>query len=207
MDDKKELTPASAGCSVADEFAKQLHEQYAVNDNAKSSNVISFITAIAFVFVGFGYVYVQPYISKSDVSGAYPSLLLSVDILANVIFVLMAILCVTFGSSTRRDHVVVTRIRQQYASGYLYDWFNGKYNGCGKSLLNYLPDYYMIMFLFIQLFVILLAVGCKNNIEATEMSPCCWLFIALLSIIINVAHYFYHYCKYLFFLKEKERNC
>lgn len=205
MDDKVDLMNIQGKCNVADEFAKQLHEQYAVSDNAKTTNVISFIAAIAFVFIGFGYVYIQPYLSKEEIAIDYSSLLLYADILANIVFVLLTILCVSFGYSTRRDHVVITRIRNQYASKYLYDWFNGKFNGCGKSLLNYLPNYYMIMFVFIQIFIFTLALGCARNIGAQDISECSWYFIALLAVLINIGFLFYNFCKYILFLKEGEK--
>ena len=75
--------------TLAFEMAKQLHEQYAVNDNAKASNVISFIAAIAFVFTGFGYVYMQPYLNEIEQIKDYSQLLFSAYIIAVAILVLM----------------------------------------------------------------------------------------------------------------------
>lgn len=192
---------------IPSDFAKQLHEQYSINDNAKASHVIGFITAIAFIFTGFGYVYAQPYLSNDFTpSPAYSQLLLSVDILANVMLLLLAILCVNFGYSTRRDHVVITRIRQLYAMGETDKWFNGQYDGCNKNEFNYLPDYYIIMFVFIQIFIALLALGCSFNIANSDVPRCNWWIIALFPFFFSIMCWCCHYCKYLGILTDKEKK-
>lgn len=189
------------------DLAKQLHEQYSINDNAKSSNVIGFIAAITFVFVGFGFVYAQPYLNNEGlINTYYLQLLKSADILANVILLLLAILCVNFGCSTRRDHVVISRIRNQYAKEETEKWFNGKYKGYMKDRLNYLPDYYFIMFIFIQIFIVLLAFGCTYNIGTSDEPKCCWWIIALIPITISVLCWCHHYCRYLEFLTDEEKK-
>ncbi len=205
MDDIQELKQTNSNCCVADDFAKQLHEQYSINDNAKTTHVIGFITAIAFIFIGFGYVYVQPYLSNKPLPD-YSLLLLSVDILADVMLILLSFLCVCFGCATRRDHVVITRIRDKYIPKDKTIWFKGKYNGFGKNEFNYLPDYYRIMFVFIQIFIILLALGCSINTGVIEPSKCHWFAIALISIFINLGCWICHYCKYLEFLSDKEKS-
>lgn len=181
------------------ELAKQLHEQYAANDNAKITNVIGFLAAITFIFVGFGYVYVQPYLKDALETGTnYLSLLLSADIVATTILVLMSVICTEFGYSTRRDHVVITRIRQVYAEKDTQQWFNGKYCGFGKNIIKFLPNYYLTIFVFIQLFIGLLAVGChtNNGVSASNPTPMRWYIIAGVAVIINicvVVRYFYKY--------------
>ena len=207
MDDKIDLINTQGKCNVADEFAKQLHEQYSINDNAKASHVIGFISAITFIFTGFGIVYAHPYlIDASLLSPAYSQLLMSVDVLANMMLLLLALLCVNFGYSTRRDHVVITRIRKRYAKEETKMWFNGKYNGCDKSDLNFLPNYYIIMFVFIQIFIVLLALGCSLNIT-TSNEPCCkWWLIAIFSIFVSIMCWCCHYCKYSDFLTDEEKR-
>lgn|GEM_PF-4539544 len=188
--------------SLVYEMAKQLHEQYAANDNAKTTNVIGFLTAITFIFVGFGYVYVQPYLSTAlNEDADYPQLLLSADIIANLVLVLLSVLCVNFGYSTRRDHVVITRLRKLYMDEYLQNsWFNGKFDGFRKGKFSYLPDYYMIMFVFIQVFIITLSAGCLINEKKVDM--CCCITIGVMAIIINVIYFLCKYKKY-----EKFQTC
>lgn len=192
---------------IAYDFAKQLHEQYSINDNAKASHVIGFIAAIAFIFTGFGIVYAQPYFSNDVIpSPAYSQLLMSVDILVNVMLLLLAILCVNFGYSTRRDHVVITRIRKLHAMKETNEWFNGKYEGCNKNEFNYLPNYYIIMFIFIQLFIALLALGCSFNIATADVPRCNWWIIAMFPFFFSIMCWCCHYCKYLGFLTDEEKK-
>ena len=44
--------------SLKEDFVKQLHEQYAINNNAHLSSVISLMVAMLAVFYGFGYMFV-----------------------------------------------------------------------------------------------------------------------------------------------------
>lgn len=190
--------------TLAFEMAKQLHEQYAINDNAKAGNVIGFIAAIAFVFVGFGYVYAQPYLKNSLSDDDYKYLLLSAYIVANVILLFMSFMCVMFGYSTRRDHVVITRLRTEYANDECKKWFKEKFNGCGKKIIDFLPDYYKIMFVFIQIFIILLAVGCKYH----KIQICNgWMISTVaIGILTNIGYWVWNHSKYNDFQTEEEKK-
>lgn len=185
--------------SLAFEMAKQLHEQYAVNDNAKASNVIGFLTAFAFVFVGFGYVYQQPYIDISVLSkdSTYAELLLYVNILANAILSLLVLLCVSFGYSTRRDHIVISKIRKNEGVESLYG------DGCEKKIWNYLPNYYSIIFVFSLLFQLLLTIGYCLNIGIKECCYRCTSFFFFIGFfVLNFSFYCYYFHKYSKFKRE-----
>ena len=193
--------------TLAFEMAKQLHEQYAANDNAKASNVISFIAAIAFVFIGFGYVYVQPYLKdRLNDCADYPLLLFSAYIIAIVMLVLMSSLCVNFGYSTRRDHVVITRLRNNYAENETKEWFNEKFKGNGKNILTFLPGYYKIMFVFMQIFIFLIAVGCIMNEKDMSNYCICIILIGIIAILVNLAYLIWKFCNYCHFQDEKEKE-
>ncbi len=185
--------------TLAYEMAKQLHEQYAINDNAKSSSVIGFLTAIAFIFAGFGYVFAIPYQSDKVVNPeSYPCLLIMVEILVGTILTMFAFLCVNFGFSTRRDHIVISMIRED-AGLKNGEWFS---DGRDKCICNYLPGYYAILFWFIQIFIILIAVGVCLN---TAISICeCKLLamaISIVFIVINLSYY-----RQVFFSYDNFRN-
>lgn len=172
--------------TLAFEMAKQLHEQYAINDNAKAGNVIGFIAAIAFVFTGFGYIYIQPYLNTDK---NYPQLFVSAYVLANMVLSLLAVLSVIFGYSTRRDHIVISKIREKEG----VEWFK---NGRKKEWYNYLPNYYSIIFLFVMLAQILIFVGALMNIGMEKESKCyvCIFFIIL--VVINLFFYYKYYQEY-----------
>ena len=191
--------------SLAFEMAKQLHEQYAANDNAKTTNVIGFLAAITFIFIGFGFVYVQPYLKDTlNKRNDYQLLLLSVDVIINMILVLVSVLCVCFGYSTRRDHVVITRLRKQYAAKENEAWFLGKYDGIGKNMFKYLPDYYSIIFIFIQIFIVCLAIGCCINVGVKKYDSCWWR-IAGVAIVLNLGIYICYFVKYTEMQETKKK--
>ena len=193
--------------TLAYEMAKQLHEQYAANDNAMASNMIAFLTAIAFIFAGFGYVYAQPYLSDSlEGCENYPCLLFSAFVVSCTILMLMSLLCVKFGYSTRRDHVVITRLRKTYAKEEFEMWFNGKFNGCGKHIYDYLPDYYMIMFVFIQIFIIFLTIGCYINIQMQNQCRTGIILVAIVSMVINLLSISCYCRKYKRFQTDEEKK-
>ena len=183
--------------SLAFEMAKQLHEQYSANDNVKASNVISFVAAIAFVFVGFGYVYLQPYIKSEE--NDYQQILLMANVIADVILTLLAMLCVSFGYSTRRDHIVIGRIRRSEG---IENWYR---KGCDKKIWNYLPDYYFIMFVFSLLIQLLLTVGiCQNKVVNECIYKITSIIILIISLVSILSCYIFYYYKYTKFQKNVE---
>ena len=115
------------------ELYKQLHEQYAVNDNNKTSSVISFLAAIFSIFVGYGFTFYY------DNTG---ECLVAVTIASQLMLIFLCILCLYFGYSTRRDQFITYKIREKYHVQIPYtNPFERKTNW-----FNYLPDYYAIMY-------------------------------------------------------------
>lgn len=85
---------------------KQLHQQFAEADNNKSSSIFGLLTAIAFVFTGYGY-YLVNYVDK------YPYLT-AINCLVHIVLCLLCAYIVNAGYTQRRDQIIVFRIRQQY---------------------------------------------------------------------------------------------
>lgn len=116
------------------ELYKQLHEQYAVNDNNKTSSVISFLAAIFSIFVGYGFTFYS-----SNETG---ECLVAVTLASQLILIFICVLCLFFGYSTRRDQFITYKIREKYGVQLPYtNPFERKTNW-----FNYLPDYYAIMY-------------------------------------------------------------
>lgn len=123
------------------ELYMQLHEQYAVNDNNKTSSVISFLAAIFSIFVGYGFTY---YYDKTG------ECLVAVTIASQLMLIFICVLCLFFGYSTRRDQFITYKIREKYNVNIPYtNPFERKTNW-----FNYLPDYYAIMYYGCMIFLL-----------------------------------------------------
>ena len=96
------------------ELEKQLHEQYAINNNAHTSSFISFVVALLALFGALGYVYAftPPYkYLHHDIFSIDVFFLLSIVVSAILLF--LACICSHLGCSQRRDNIVITRIREK----------------------------------------------------------------------------------------------
>lgn len=87
------------------EMELQLHEQYAINNNANLSSVITLLAALFAVFCAYGWVYVN-------------KVCLLAHVFAAVCFVLslMYCICLCVGVGQRRDQFIIDAIRKKYNS-------------------------------------------------------------------------------------------
>ncbi len=175
------------------ELYKQLHEQFAVNDNNKTSNVISFIAAIITVFAGYGYVI---YNSEEIFY------LVGVTFVSHLVLLFLFTLCIFFGYSTRRDQIITFKIRDDYGIVLPYK----KPSGRGDKWYGFLPDYYKIIAIYCMLFIIaiiFISVFKLWIIKADFLRECCgivtvigyFIFFILIPLIIY-RHYHIKFCKF-----------
>ncbi len=173
------------------ELYKQLHEQFAVNDNNKTSNVISFLAAIFSVFIGYGFTI------YNDKSGEY---LIAVTIASQLILLFLCTLCLYFGYSTRRDQFITHEIRKKYMVNLPYtNPFDRKSN-----FFNFLPDYYAIMYYGCIVFMIAISLCSKNMLSDTKTDKACWEIAACIIVLLLITWFYYD--KYKGFKKNKEYN-
>ena len=188
------------------ELLKQLHQQYAENDAKKTETLIKFFMGITFVLTGYGLVYSYPFFHKGSMeSTSFYYLLQSITILVDIVFVFLSFLCVNFGYATRRDQIIIEKIRKDYISNY-GRIFGKLYSASGKSLFSFIPNHYLILYIFINIIIICLAIsGCYyHNYEELLFKTatiscnysCCFFLFALVSIVANVFYLLYKYCKY-----------
>lgn len=170
---------------------KQLHEQFAVNDNNKISSFISFLAAIFSVFVGYGFAYHHSCFNP----GHY--CLVAATIASLLILGLVCILCLFFGYSTRRDQFITHDIREKYGVKLRYtNPLERKAN-----ILNFLPDYYSIMLYACIIFMILLTAATVMQLSQNETSICLVIAASVILLIV-IGFMWFYYGKYKNF-KEK----
>jgi hypothetical protein len=144
------------------ELAKQLHEQYAINTNERTSSFVAFIAAIIALFGGWGYVYVHTVLSFStdgnliDWTNKMMTLeaLLLISVFVELVLYFLARISLHLGYSNRRDQMVIHEIRTNFTGeknfAAIYDDPNQ------KNCSDFIPDYFDLfykLFLYCQLFV------------------------------------------------------
>lgn len=167
------------------ELLKQLHGQFAENDNNKVTSVISFIAAIFAVFVGYGFC-LYNYCFYGEKDNLLTPLLFSITA-SDAVLTLLAVLCLYFGYSTRRDNCFIHIIRGKYDVKTPYkDPFD-------RAFWNFLPDYYNIMFWSCVIFIIGISVLSLFVIDNFK-----WVVALVLGIavILNIAFLIIYYDKF-----------
>ena len=112
------------------EFLSHLHEQYAINDNDKSKTFVSLLTSIFVIFGTYGYV-LGHYITKAPLltSSAYDegqilTIIWGMSNVISLILLFLSIYVIIIGYSTRRDHFVITNIREKVFGKKYEEYFN-----------------------------------------------------------------------------------
>ena len=112
--------------NMKDELLGQLHEQYAVNNNANLSTIITLVVTLIAVIGYFGYVYVHTGVQFSenfgcliaekvgDVHVYYIDALLLVYLASVGILGILARLCIYQGVAQRKEQFIVDAIRNEY---------------------------------------------------------------------------------------------
>lgn len=140
---------------MKDELLSQLHEQYAVNNNANLSTIITLVVTLIAVIGYFGYVYVHTGVQFSenfgcliaekvgDVHVYYLDALLLVYLASVGVLGILARLCIYQGVSQRKEQFIVEAIRNEYIDeGSRFKIFPLRYNPCGKKELEIVQGLY-----------------------------------------------------------------
>lgn len=154
------------------ELEKQLHEQYAINNNAKVSSFVSFIVALFALFGFYGYIfaYTTPEFSTNGImvienGGCNKSDTFSLDIFIVMSLIVSGLLyflskmSLTLGYGQRNDQIVIDRIREKhYPNEQDRTRLFGKgYTANNKGWCNFVQDYFNLfywLFFWSQIFVI-----------------------------------------------------
>ena len=194
----------------------QLHEQFAINDNAKNNNFITFLIAIFALFGVYGYVFVHTYLGAknnlfqdglvihiNDVEYFHPSVFAAITCATLLIFMFLSILVLFLGYSTRRDHIVIARIREKILNKGQSIFDKSLYNPYNKGFSGFIPDYYNIFFwaffvikliLVFTLYTRLCCICFTNPIFVRDL-PCCCMNIAVILSLVSPLIFRFHYLK------------
>ena len=103
------------------ELEKQLHEQYAINNNANLGSIIVLLTALIAVFGAYGYIYLHSSIEfAANYGELYKEGYFSLDALllsATAVFCVLVImyrLCLYQGTQQRKEQFITYAIRHKY---------------------------------------------------------------------------------------------
>lgn len=131
---------------VADKLLEQLHEQYAINNNANLSSVVALVVAMIGVVGVFGYVYVRSVLNFSDKfdimytqnSGLYTMDAVLLSFMASyIILTIIEHLCMYQGYNQRYEQFIINAIRDFYIDGNTRDAiFPPSYHPFDKSNKN-----------------------------------------------------------------------
>lgn len=161
------------GYIMSEELEKQLHEQYAVNNNSKTSSLIAILSAVMIAFTAYGYVLYNPCpTSKID-------MLLCASNAVTGVIVLLYIIAIYLGTDQRKEQFVSFAIRVKgYKTNSDYNSIYPKnYNPFHKTLCNFVQGLYNLLSVALVccLSVVVITTICAKggNIDC-PLFHCCW---------------------------------
>lgn len=135
------------------EFEKQLHEQYAINNNDRMSSMITLIVSLIVVLGGYGYMFLHTKMETAIDFGRFSidtgyewnmytieSLLLTASVCFFVIWVIQRF-CIYQGTYQRKEQFIVDKIRKRYSFPTAEVLPNG-YCFVGKKYSNFVQGIY-----------------------------------------------------------------
>lgn len=172
----------------------QLHEQYAVNNNANNTSYIALITPLFMAFTGYAYVlynYMTTYLPCGEEVMIYTTMAVLV-----VLLILHAV-ALEIGASQRSNQLVIDKIRvKKYKTKEeYYKVFPKGYNSFGKNYFTFVQGIYNT---FSKTCFYLYTLFCMNLYYLLEKNE----YIALILQVIVVLMLLHRCCLYT---KYKER--
>jgi len=192
-------------CNALDnqfELEKQLHEQYAINNNANVGSFVSFVVALLalFGFFGYSFVYssnefsVNGKLIKDGIMTLDVFFLFSIIVIGMLFF--LSLISLQLGYSNRSNQIIIDRIRDRYFEKNKKIIFGNGYSPIGKTWCNFVQDYFnMFYWLFLagQVLVIFFAIfkSIQNIcIPKAEWSWCWGIFVIFIFLIQLTAIFF-----------------
>ena len=131
------------------ELLKQLHEQYAVNNNANLGTIVTLVVAVIAVIGYFGYVYVHTGVDFSDDFGClvkcsgefYLDALLLIYLASVLVIAILIRLCIYQGVAQRKEQFIIDGIRSKYF-GPEYLWSKMKVDNSDKEVKIFPQGYH-----------------------------------------------------------------
>lgn len=171
------------------ELEKQLHEQYAVNNNSNAGILISLISALIVSFTGYGYVLYQH--SIEECNNIKIINLAAIAVIA--VMVLLYCICIHLGAGQRMEQFITIAIRKKhYSKSDVYNViFPDGYHPFNKNFCTFVQGLYN-MWSKVTILAILGVMSCHISMVITDR-PCLVVTAGVVGMIFCII---YRYCKY-----------
>ena len=153
------------------QLEKHLHEQYAVNNNSKTSSLIAILAAVMIAFTAFGYVL---YNSSHNID-----LLLCASNAVMGVIVLLYIIATYLGTDQRKEQFVSFAIRfKEYKKDSDYNLIYPKnYNPFNKTFCNFVQGLFNLLSVALVcclIVVVITTICAKGGNVDCPLFHCCW---------------------------------
>lgn len=172
----------------------QLHEQYAVNNNANNTNYIALLTPLFMAFTGYAYVlynYMTTYLPYGD------KIMIYTTIAVLIVLLILHAVALEIGASQRSNQFVIDKIREKaYKSTDKSDRiFPEGYRSSGKNYFTFVQGIYNTFAKTCFYLYILFSVNLCFILNENKCIVC----ILLAFVLLMPLHRYCLFCKY----KEK----
>jgi hypothetical protein len=141
-------------CDTNNEFQleSQLHEQYAINNNANVGSFVSFLAALLALFGFFGYAFVfssnefstNGKLIKDGIMTLDVFFLFSIIVIGMLFF--LSLISLQLGYSSRSNQIIIDRIRDKYFLKNKQVIFGNSYSPKGKTWGSFVQDYFNLFY-------------------------------------------------------------
>ena len=208
LDNQKEL-------SAADNLFLQLHEQYAINNNANLSGMITLVVALTVTIGYFGMVFINCDPNNAirnccSNSSSYNLIQLFYVFTASIlVLAILFCLCVYQGTAQRKEQFIIDSIRKRYLGGdyiKIYKVFPKSYSPFYKKGIDFIQGIYgeLVKIYIVIAVVLFICVMCK--LINCDMYNCYeikgrMLVCAIIIIVISIYCYRYYVKKQYDYIK------
>ena len=155
---------------IMKQLEKHLHEQYAINNNSKTSSLIAILAAVMIAFTAFGYVL---YHSPHSIN----MLLCASNAVIGVI-ILLYIVATYLGTDQRKEQFISFAIRvKDYKIQEYNSIFPKNYNPFHKTLCNFVQGLYNLLSVALVcclIAVVITTIWAKGRYVDCPLFHCCW---------------------------------
>lgn len=194
------------------ELESQLHEQYAINNNANVGSFVTFLVALLALFGFFGYAYIfssnefslNGKLIKDGIMALDVFLLFSIIVIGMLFF--LSLISLQLGYSSRSNQIIIDRIRDRYFEKNKQIIFGNSYSPKGKTWGSFIQDYFNLFFwLFFYGQVLLISISALKifqNINFDFELNWYWLIFTVIIFLTQMSAIFFSiYCRSWYFVK------
>lgn len=205
---------------------KQLHEQYAINNNSNLSSIIALITTFLIVLGTYGYVFVNTSIelasdfgnltySSEDCCKYYLDVLILMTIVVYVILLIIYYVSAYLGTNQRKEQFInwAIRIKHFQTKKEYNDVFPDSYNPFGKHKGNFVQGMFNELMRIVKIifWIVTIATGVKLTYFISKLCgqviKCdnCILIVVYMMLIV-IAPILFYFFKHSFYQEYKDRQ-